>query len=41
MLTGDEVAWTYPAIADVEYRGKMRTTRRGLYLERVDCLIPW
>ena len=30
-----------PTFADLEYGGKKRKTRRELYLERVDGLIPW
>ena len=41
MLTGDEVVWTQPTFADLEYQGKKRKTRRELFLERMDGLIPW
>ena len=27
--------------ADVEYEGKKRRTRRELFLERMEALIPW
>ena len=30
-----------PTFADLEYRGKKRKTRRELFLERMDALIPW
>ena len=30
-----------PTFADLEYRGKKRRTRRELFLERMDGLIPW
>ena len=30
-----------PTFADLEYRGKRRKTRRELFLERMDGLIPW
>ena len=30
-----------PAFADLEYQGKKRKTRRELFLERMDGLIPW
>ena len=30
-----------PTFADLEYQGKERKTRRELFLERMDCLIPW
>ena len=30
-----------PTFADLEYRGKKRKTRRELFLERMDGLIPW
>ena len=29
------------AFADLEYQGKKRKTRRELFLERMDGLIPW
>ena len=30
-----------PTFADLEYQGKKRKTRRELFLERMDSLIPW
>ena len=30
-----------PTFADLEYQGKKRKTRRELFLERIDGLIPW
>ena len=30
-----------PTFADLEYQGKKRKTSRGLFLERMDGLIPW
>ena len=30
-----------PTLPDLEYRGKKRKTRRELFLERMDGLIPW
>ena len=30
-----------PTFADLEYWGKRRKTRRELFLERMDGLIPW
>ena len=30
-----------PSFADLEYQGKKRKTRRELFLERMDGLIPW
>ena len=30
-----------PTFSDLEYQGKKRKTRRRLFLERVDGLIPW
>ena len=30
-----------PAFADLEYQGKKRKTRRELFLEQMDGLIPW
>ena len=30
-----------PTLADLEYQGKKRKTRRELFLERMDRLIPW
>ena len=30
-----------PTFADLEYQGKKRKTRRDLFLERMDGLIPW
>ena len=30
-----------PSFADLEYRSKKRKTRRELFLERMDALIPW
>ena len=30
-----------PTFADLEYQGKKRKTRRELFLERMDGLIPW
>ena len=29
-----------PTFADLEYQGKQRKTRRELFLERMDALIP-
>ena len=45
MLTGDEFVWTSPPLPtwniNLEYQGKKRKTRRELFLERMDALIPW
>ena len=30
-----------PTFFDLEYQGKKRKTRRELFLERMDGLIPW
>ena len=30
-----------PTFSDLEYPGKKRKTRRELFLERMDGLIPW
>ena len=30
-----------PTFADLEYRNQQRQTRRELFLERLDALIPW
>ena len=30
-----------PTFADLEYQGKKRKTRREVFLERMDGLIPW
>ena len=30
-----------PSFADLEYQGKKRRTRRGVFLERMESLIPW
>ena len=30
-----------PTFADLEYQGKKRKTRRELFLERMEGLIPW
>ena len=30
-----------PTFADLEYQGKKRRTRRELFLERMEGLIPW
>ena len=30
-----------PTLADLAYQGKKRKTRRELFLERMDGLIPW
>ena len=30
-----------PTFSDLEYQGKKRKTRRELFLERMDGLIPW
>ena len=30
-----------PTFAGLEYQGKKRKTRRELFLERMDALIPW
>ena len=30
-----------PTFSDLEYQGKKRKTRRELFLERMDSLIPW
>ena len=31
----------HPTFADLEYQGKKRQTRREIFLERMDGLIPW
>ena len=30
-----------PTFADLEYEGKKRKTRREMFLDRMDGLIPW
>ena len=30
-----------PTFSDLEYQGKKRQTRREIFLERMDELIPW
>ena len=30
-----------PTFADLEYQDKKRKTRREIFLERMDSLIPW
>ena len=30
-----------PTFADLEFENKKRKTRRGMFLERMDELIPW
>ena len=30
-----------PTFAELAFQGKKRTTRRELFLERIDGLIPW
>ena len=30
-----------PTIAELEFRGKKRKTRRELFQERMEVLIPW
>ncbi len=30
-----------PTFADLEYESKKRKTRREIFLERMDALIPW
>ena len=30
-----------PTFANLKYQGKKRKTRRELFLERMDALIPW
>ncbi len=30
-----------PTFADLEFQGKKRRTRRELFLERMDGLVPW
>ncbi len=30
-----------PTFADLEYERKKRKTRREIFLERMDALIPW
>ena len=30
-----------PTFSDLEYQGKKRKTRREVFLERMDGLIPW
>ena len=34
-------AMDQPTFADLEYDGKKRKTRREIFLERMDSLIPW
>ena len=34
-------AMDQPTFADLDYEGKKRKTRREMFLERMDCLIPW
>ena len=30
-----------PTFSDLEYQSKKRKTRREIFLERMDALIPW
>ena len=30
-----------PTFADLEYESKKRKTRREIFLERMDALVPW
>ena len=30
-----------PTFADLEYEGKKRKTRREIFLERMEDLVPW
>jgi IS5 family transposase len=41
MLVAGVRVMDQPAFADLEYQGKKRKTRRELFLERMDGLIPW
>ena len=37
----DQFALNQPTFADLEFQHKKRKTRRELFLERMDWLIPW
>ena len=41
MLVAGVREMNQPAFADLEYQGKKRKTRRELFLERMDGLVPW
>ena len=40
-MFGVNDAMDQPTFADLEYDGKKRKTRREMFLERMDSLIPW
>ena len=40
-MFGVNDAMDQPTFADLEYEGKKRKTRREIFLERMDSLIPW
>ncbi len=40
-MFGVNDAMDQPTFADLEYDGKKRKTRREIFLERMDSLIPW
>ena len=40
-MFGANDAMDQPTFADLEYDGKKRKTRREMFLERMDSLIPW
>ena len=37
----DRSALNQPTFAELEYKNKKRKTRREVFLERLDSLIPW
>ena len=41
MVMEDREQMDQPTFADLDYQGKKRRTRRELFLERMDGLIPW
>ena len=40
-VAGSEEVMEQPTFSDVEYEGKKRKTRREMFLERMEGLIPW
>ena len=40
-VAGSEEVMEQPTFSDVEYEGKKRKTRREMFLERMEALIPW
>ena len=41
MPMGEREPMDQPTFADLEYQGKKRKTRREIFLQRMDSLIPW